>query len=193
MAGLPTIVYGIWGLTVLAPLLKGAYEGLHAILGWTPIFACEPAGGLSIATAGILLAVMVTPYMFAIVKETYRLIPMKYREAAWALGATRLEYTAIMVSMIKPAIVAAALLGFGRAASETVAVALVVGNSVAMPTCVIGPGITVSALIANQFPEANLYPLMQSALYTGGLVLLALGLASNALGLYLLSRVRRIA
>lgn len=190
MAGLPTIVYGVWGLVYLAPALNSVFTVLHQFLPWLPIFSCRPTGGLSVLTAGVILAVMVIPFMFAIIKEAYRAIPWTYKEAALALGMTRYEYTRLLFSMIKPAVIAAVLLGFGRTASETVAVALVIGNAMNIPACIIGPGITVSSLIANQFAESNLFPLMQNALYAGGLVLLVIGLASNAVGLYLLQRVR---
>ncbi len=189
MAGMPTIVYGVWGIGFLAPVLAPAYEYLSGALR-IPLFACEPAGGFSVLTAGLLLAVMIIPFIFAVVKEAYRGIPSIYREAALSLGMTKYEYTKLMLGMIKPAIVAGVLLGFGRAASETVAVALVIGNAFNIPLCIIGPGITVSSLIANQFSEANLYPLMQSVLYVGGLVLLVIGLASNFIGIIMLSRVR---
>lgn len=190
MAGLPTIVYGVWGLVYLAPTLNYVFAVLHSSLPWLPMFSCTPTGGLSVLTAGVILAVMVIPFMFAILKEAYRAVPWTYKEAALALGMTRYEYTRLLFSMIKPAVIAAVLLGFGRAASETVAVALVIGNAMNIPVCIIGPGITISSLIANQFAESNLFPLMQNALYAGGLVLLVLGLASNAVGLYFLQKVR---
>lgn len=190
MAGMPTIVYGVWGIGFLAPALSQVYSRLYDSLGFLPIFSCEPTGGFSVLTAGLLLAVMIIPFIFAVVKEAYRSIPATYREAALSLGMTRYEYTRLLLGMVKPAILAGVLLGFGRAASETVAVALVIGNAFNIPLCIIGPGITVSSLIANQFSEANLYPLMQNVLYLGGLVLLVLGLVSNLLGIILLSRVR---
>ena len=189
MAGMPTIVYGIWGIGFLAPALAPLYERLSGSLG-LPLFACEPTGGFAVLTAGLLLSVMIIPFVFAVVKEAYRAIPSIYREAALSLGMTRYEYTRLMLGMIRPAIIAGVLLGFGRAASETVAVALVIGNAFNLPLCIIGPGITVSSLIANQFSEANLYPLMQNVLYVGGLVLLVIGLVSNFLGILMLTRVR---
>ncbi len=193
MAALPTIVYGLWGLRVLAPLLRDyVYKPLHAVLGWTPFFSCQPVTGSGVLTASILLAVMITPYMFAVVREAYHSIPSTYREAVLALGATRFEASRLLLSMIKPVLVAAALLGFGRAAGETVAVALVIGSAFNPPVCLFAPSYTVSALIANQFGEATFYPYMLNALYFGGLVLLALGLASNALGLYYLGRVKGV-
>lgn len=193
MAGTPTILYGLWGLTVLAPALnRYVYQGLYDGLGpWAPVFSCPPStGGYNVLTASILLAVMITPFTFAIVKEAYESIPQAYKEAVAALGATRLEQTRILLSMIKPSVLAGALLGFGRAASETVAVALVVGNAANLPLCLLAPGYTISSLIANQFSEAGLHPMMEEVLFAGGLVLLLIGLASNSLGLWLLGRSR---
>lgn len=194
MAGVPTIVYGLWGLRVLAPFLRDTvYRPLHGLLGWIPLFSCDPLTGSGVLTASLLLAVMITPYMFAIIREAYHSIPSTYREAVLALGATRYEAVRILLSMTRPAIVAALLLGLGRAAGETVAVALVIGSAFNPPVCLFTPSYTISSLIANQFAESSFYPYMTSALYFGGLVLLVIGLALNAGGLYYLSRARRFA
>lgn len=192
LAGLPTIIYGLWGSSVLAPLLQETLlPGLHGILGWVPLFSCEPLTGRTILTAGILLALMVTPFTFALVREALSRIPQGVKEALWALGSTRLEYSLHLARMIRPSLLAGGLIAFGRAAGETVAVALVVGNSYTLPVCVNRPGVTVSALIANQFPESSLYPLMESTLYAGGLVLLALGALASAAGMIIQRRMSR--
>ncbi len=188
MAAIPTIVYGLWGLEVLAPLLKEhVYQGLNDKLGWVPLFSCKAYTGASYMTAGLLLAIIVLPYIYAIVREAYRSIPSKYRLAAYALGATRLETVRILVGIIRPAIAAAVLLAFGRAAGETVAVALVVGSAFNPPTCLLAPGYTIASLVANQFGESFYYPLMANALYLGGLILLVIGIVANILGLRLLA------
>ncbi len=193
MAGLPTIVYGLWGVEVLAPLLKHAvYDPLHSLLGFIPLFSCKPLSPYNIATAAVLLAIMILPYMVAVAREAYRSIPFTYREAILALGTTRYEYAKLMLSLAKPGIVAAALLGFGRAAGETVAVALVVGNAFNISPCLFKPGYTISALIANQFSMAPLYPYMMNVLFAGGLILLVLGLLANTLGVIMLERGRRM-
>lgn len=193
MTGLPTIVYGLWGAAVLAPLLGGTlYQWLYEALSFIPLFSCRPATGSTILTAGIILAIMITPFIYAVVRESYRQIPRTYKEAALALGTTRYEYTRIMMGMAKPAILAGALIGFGRAAGETVAVALVVGNTFNMPTCLLTPSYTISSLIANQFANAQLYPYMLNALVAGGLILLLLGIASNILGIMYLRRARYV-
>ncbi len=192
MAGIPTIVYGLWGMEVLGPFLhEHVYKGLYGLLGFVPLFSCRPLTGYNIATAGVLLSIMIFPYMVAISRDAYRAIPFTYREAALAIGANRYEYARIMLGMIKPGLIAAALLGFGRAAGETVAVALVVGNNPSLSSCILRPGTTISALIANQFANASLYPYMLNVLYFGGLVLLIIGMIANAIAVVLLSGVRK--
>ena len=192
MAGLPTIVYGLWGLEVLAPLLqKHIYSPLHQLLGFIPLFSCRPVTGFNLATAGVLLAIMILPYMVAVARDAYRAIPFTYKEAALAIGATRYEYAKIMLGLAKPGIVAAALLGFGRAAGETVAVALVVGNVPLVSGCLFKPAYTISSLIANQFSMAPLYPYMMSVLFTGGLILLAIGMAANTVAVIMIARARK--
>ncbi len=193
MAGMPTVIYGLWGLTFLAPLIHDyVMMPLHKYLGFTPLFSCQPVSGYSLLTASVILAVMVTPYTFALVKEAYSSIPMKYREAILSLGAGRFETASTLISMIKPAVVGAALLGVGRAASETVAVTMVIGNSPTISACLFSPGYTVSSLIATQYGEAFLYPYMTNALYASGLILLCAGLALNALGALLMRRWRSL-
>ena len=192
MAGLPTIVYGLWGLEVLAPFLREhIYSPLHQLLGFIPLFSCKPITGFNLATAGILLSIMILPYMVAVARDAYRSIPFTYKEAALAIGATRYEYAKIMMGLAKPGIIAAALLGFGRAAGETVAVALVVGNVPLVSGCLFKPAYTISSLIANQFSMAPLYPYMMSVLFTGGLVLLLIGMAANTVAVIMIARARK--
>ncbi|MEM0017257.1 MAG: phosphate ABC transporter permease subunit PstC [Candidatus Korarchaeum sp.] len=193
MAGLPTVLYGLWGVEVMIPFIRDSLmTPLHSYLPWIPLFSCEPLSGASFLSAGILLAIMIIPFMHSLVQDAYRSIPRTYREAALSLGANRYEYFRIMLSMIKPAVIASLLLGLGRASSETVAVALVVGNSFNLSPCLFSPGHTIPSLIANQFSESNFYPYMQSALYAGGLVLLLLGVASSITGLIMMRKVREM-
>ncbi len=193
MAGLPTIIYGLWGLEVMIPFLRRwVMEPLHLHLGFLPTFSCDPMSGASFLAAGLLLAIMIIPYMHGVIKEAYRQIPRTYREAALSLGATRYEYFRIMTSLIRPAVVAALLLGLGRAASETVAVALVVGNAFNVSPCLLAPGYTISSLIANQFTEASFFPLMENVMFAGSLVLLIIGMVFSGVGVIMMRRVRRI-
>lgn len=189
MAGLPTIIYGIWGAFVLVPMLKDyVMRPLYEHLGFIPFFSFEPAGGYSFLAAGVLLGIMVTPFASSIIREAYRMVPFTYREAAFSLGATRYEATKILLGYIKPAIVAGILLAFGRAIGETVAVSLVVGNTFNVHPSLFAPGYTISSLIANQFGNAFIYGYMVSALFAAGFFLFVIGLAVNVGGLIILRR-----
>ncbi|MCD6349163.1 MAG: phosphate ABC transporter permease subunit PstC [Candidatus Korarchaeota archaeon] len=193
MAGLPTIIYGLWGLEVMVPLLRESMMvPLYTSLGFLPPFSCDPLSGASFLSAGLLLAIMIIPFMHGVIKEAYRQVPRTYKEAALTLGATRYEYFRIMMSLIRPAVVAAVLLGLGRAASETVAVALVVGNAFNVSPCLFAPGYTISSLIANQFAEASFFPLMENVMFAGSLVLLALGMVFSGVGVVMMRKVRSL-
>ncbi|MEN3000061.1 MAG: phosphate ABC transporter permease subunit PstC [Acidilobaceae archaeon] len=191
MAGTPTILFGLWGLSFLGPLLKEFFmEPAHESLGFLPIFSCTPLSGTSILTAGIMLAVMIVPFMVAVIQESYKAIPATYKEAAWSLGLTRFEYVRLNLSMIFPAVVSAVLLGLGRASSETAAVALVVGNIYTLSFCMFSPTHTLTSIIAANFGEVEMYPYMRNALFAGGLFLLTFGMIVNALGIIMLRRIR---
>jgi len=189
MAATPTIVYGLWGLTYLAPAMARVMGWLHTHLGWLPFFSQPPPEtGTMFATAGVLLGIMATPYAAAVIREAYSMIPWHLREAAFGLGATRFEAIRILLSTIKPSIVAALALAFARSIGETVAVALVIGNGMNITLSVTSPGITVASLIALQFPVAGLYRYMESALFAGGLALFAIGVVVNAVAVSFMKR-----
>ncbi|MCD6323837.1 MAG: phosphate ABC transporter permease subunit PstC [Desulfurococcales archaeon] len=191
MAGLPTVLYGLWGAYVLAPFLKTyVLATLHKGLSWLPLFSCTPATPYTLLTAGVLLSIMVTPFLTSLTREAYELVPYTYREAALSLGLTRSEYITLLLSLIRPAVTAASLLSLGRAVGETIAVSMTVGNSFALTTCLLSPGYTVSSLIANQFSNAGFYRYMTSALYGAGLALLLTGLGLNLVGLKIMSEWR---
>ena len=191
MAGLPTVLYGVWGLAFLGPLLhKYVMSPVHSYLSIVPLFSCEPLSGATVFTAGVLLSIMITPFMVALVQESYKSIPYTLKEAAWSLGMTRYEYVKLNMRMIVPSIASAILLGFGRASSETAAVTLVVGNAVNIGYCVFAPAYTISSLVANQFTESQDFPYMLNALFAGGLILLVIGLIVNTIGVLMLRRVR---
>ncbi len=188
MAATPTIIYGIWGMAYLAPLMHRVLLLLHHHLSWLPFFSEPPTTGYTIGTAGILLGIMATPYAAAVIREAYSMIPTHLREAAYAIGATRFEVVRILVSLIKPSILAGLALAFARAIGETVAVSLVIGNSFNISPSITVPGYTVSSLIASQFANAGLYMYMESALFAGGLVLFIVGLVVNALTIWYMKR-----
>lgn len=191
MAGLPTIIYGIWGAFILAPFLKTyVMTPLYEYLSFIPLFSYKPYSGYSYLTAGTLLGIMVTPFATSIIRESYRMIPYKYREAVFALGATRYEATKVLLGLIKPSIVAGTIPAFGRAIGETVAVSLVVGNTFNIHPSLFSPGYTISSLIANQFGNAFIYEHMIPALFAAGLFLFIIGLLVNILAIYILRRWR---
>ena len=134
------------------------------------------------------MGIMSVPYVAALIREAYIMIPRSIREAIYALGATKSEAIRVFLGYIKPVVIAAALLGFGRAAGETVAVALVVGDTFKISISPFTPGYTIAALIATQYGNAFLYRYMESALFAGGLMLLLIGVAVNTAGIALMNR-----
>jgi len=192
MAGLPTIIYGIWGVFVLVPFMKRyvmtpLYEHLHFI----PLFSTPPISGFSYLSAGVLLGIMVTPFSSAIIREAYQMVPFRYREGAYALGLTRYEATKVLLGYIKPAIYSGLVLAFGRAIGETVAVSLVIGNSFNLTPSIFSPGYTISSLIANQFGNSFIYGHMRPVLYAAGLVLFLIGFLVNLAGMFILRRWKK--
>ncbi|XRO75852.1 phosphate ABC transporter permease subunit PstC [Methanocaldococcus sp. 28A] len=191
MAGLPTIIYGIWGAFILVPLLRDyIMKFLYEHFSFIPLFNYPPLSGYSYLSAGVLLGIMVTPFAAAIIREAYAMIPSVYKEGLIALGATRYETTKVLIKYIRPAIISGLILAFGRALGETVAVSLVIGNSFNLTYKLFAPGYTISSLIANQFGNAALYEYMTSTLYAAGLVLFVIGLIVNLIGIYYLKRWR---
>jgi phosphate transport system permease protein len=178
LAGVPSIVYGMWGLFVLAPLLRKPIEPwLKAHLGWISLFN-GPAIGLGFLLAGIVLAVMILPTITAIARDALAAIPRLEREAAYALGATRWEVSRSVLRSAKAGLFAAATLGLGRALGETIAVTLVIGNVPKLSARLFDPGQTIASTLATQIGEAS-DPLFVSALIGLGLVLFVLTLAVN--------------
>ncbi len=189
MAGLPTIIYGIWGVFALVPFLKKyIMDPLYENFSFIPLFSYPPVSGYSYLSAGVLLGIMVAPFATAVIREAYRMVPFTYREAVFALGATKYEATKVIIGYIKPAIIAGTILAFGRAIGETVAVSLVIGNTFNISPSLFAPGYTISSLIANQFGNAFIYEYMVSALFAAGLSLFFIGLAINLLAFYFLKR-----
>ena len=189
MACLPTVIYGLWGMKVLAPFIRDHVAfPISRIFGWIPYLATYSPSGHCIFTAAVVLAAMITPYTTAIIRESYAMVPFTYREAIWSLGATRTEAIRLLIGMVKPAIVSATALGFGRAIGETIAVSMTVGNAFNMSLSPFAPGYTVSSLLASQFGNAFTYGYMSSALYGATLVMLAIGMGSTTLGVYIASR-----
>jgi phosphate transport system permease protein len=178
LAAVPSVVFGLWGVFVLVPFLGAhAWGPISSAFGGVPIFA-GPATGRSLATAGLLLAIMAVPIITAITREVVSTVPTSQREAALALGATRWEVVrTVVLPHSRAGIIGAVMLGFGRAVGETIAVALVVGSAAVVDPSLFHPGYSMASVIANEFPEATGVHI--EALVAVGVVLFLLTLVIN--------------
>ena len=181
VAAVPSVIYGLWGIFVLAPLLRTYVQpALGKTLGFLPLFQGPPYG-VGMLAAGIILAIMVVPYITAVSREVLLAVPNTQREAALALGATRWETTRIGVLRYgRSGLVGAILLGLGRALGETMAVTMVIGNRPEVAISLFAPGYTMASVIANEFTEAT-SEIYLSALIEIGLLLFVLTIVVNAL------------
>ena len=180
LAAIPSVVYGRWGSFVLAPLIRN-YIGpfLQDNFGWLPLFQGRLTG-IGMLTAGIILALMITPIITAVVRDVLEAVPVTQREAALALGATRWETTVIVLGNAASGIAGAIVLGLGRAIGETMAVTMVIGNSPQISMSLFEPANTIASLLAANFAEAT-DRLYMSALIEIGLVLFLVTFVVNAL------------
>ena len=190
LAAIPSVVYGLWGVFFLLPLLREQLmpflrDTLH--LGATPFFT-GPASGPSMLAAGLILSIMVLPYIAAVSREVLMAVPRSQREAALALGATRWEtITGAVVPYARSGIIGGVILGLGRALGETMAVTMVIGNRHELSASLFAPGYTMASLIANEFSEATT-DLHLSALMAVGFVLFLITLIVNAIARWLVWR-----
>jgi len=170
LAAIPSVVYGLWGIFVLAPTLREHVEPLlQRWFGWLPLFQ-GPITGIGLLTGGIILAIMVTPIITAVVRDVLAAVPVSQREAALALGATRWETTRVVLANAASGIAGAIILGLGRAIGETMAVTMVIGNRPQISASLFAPSYTIASVIANEFTEAT-DDLYLSALVEIGLIL----------------------
>jgi len=190
LAAVPSVVYGLWGVFVLVPFLtKQVWLPLSNHLSFIPLFA-NFASGRDFATAGVILALMVTPIISAICREVFRTVPPDERESALALGATRWEMIRLAVlPRSRQGIVAAVMLGFGRAVGETIAVAYLIGGVPNKITAnLFQQGSSIAANIALQFNEAASLPLFKSALIALGVILFVITLLINVVARLIIRR-----
>ena len=190
LAAIPSVVYGLWGMLVLAPFLNPSYLWLNENFGWIPFFEGPvSATGRTMMTVGIVLAIMILPIMAALIREIFLQTPRLHEEAALALGATRWEVIKMAVLPFgKAGIISSAMLGLGRALGETMAVALVLSGSGVITFALLtstNPN-TIAANIALQFPESS--GTYTSLLIATGLVLFAITMAINMLARWVISR-----
>ncbi len=189
LAAIPSIVYGLWGVFVLAPMVRALQARLPDALRTLPFFSGPPLG-VGLLTAAVVLAVMITPFTATVAREVLKAVPPAQREAAYALGATRWEAVRLALHYGRVGIVGAVTLGLGRALGETMAVTMVIGNNPQLALSIFAPQHTMAAVIANEFTEAT-GPLYVNALVEIGLVLLVVTVAVNALSRLLIWRVAR--
>ena len=191
LAAIPSVVYGLWGIFVLLPLLREHVmpflaDTLH--LGATPLFS-GPAYGPSMLAAGVILVIMVLPYISAVSREVLLAVPRSQREAALALGATRWEMIwGAVLPYARSGIIGGVILGLGRALGETMAVTMVIGNRHELAASLFAPGYTMASLIANEFSEAT-GDLHLAALMATGFTLFAVTLLVNVLARWLVWQV----
>jgi phosphate transport system permease protein len=181
LAAVPSVVYGLWGIFVLAPLMRvWVQPALGASLGFLPLFQGAPYG-VGMLTAGIILAIMTVPFITTVGREVLLAVPNHQREAALALGATGWETTRMAVlNYARSGLIGAVLLGLGRALGETMAVTMVIGNRPEISASLFAPGYTMASVLANEFTEAT-SDLYLAALVEIGLLLLIVTVVVNAL------------
>jgi len=179
LAGIPSVIYGFWGLFVFVPIVRK----LEMKIGIPPY-------GVGIFTASVILAVMVVPYASSIGREVISLVPSDVKEAAYSLGATRQEVIMkVILPYARSGIMAGILLALGRALGETMAVTMVIGNSNFLPRSMFSPGNTMASVIANEFTEAT-GRLYLSSLIEIGLLLFLVTVVINITGRYIIKKVR---
>jgi phosphate transport system permease protein len=189
LAAIPSVVYGLWGIAVVIPIVQQFGGILANSLGFLPLFQ-GPAFGNSTLTASLVLALMVLPTITAISRTTLANLPLTLREGSYAIGATRWETIfRVLLPSAAPGIVAATILAFGRAMGETMAVAMLIGNSPRLSWSLLSPGGTLAGLLANQFGEAS--GMQISALMYAALALVLLTLVVNMIGEAVLRHVEK--
>jgi phosphate transport system permease protein len=191
LAAVPSVIYGLLGIFLLVPVLESAVvPALRALFGFLPVFS-GPFYGVSIFSAGVVLAIMVVPFIVSISREILLSVPQDQREAALALGATKWESTwKIVVPYALRGILGSVFLALARALGETMAVTMVIGNTPQIPNSLFAPGYSIAAVIANEFSEAT-GELYQQTLIELGLVLFALTMIMNGLARALVLSVGR--
>ncbi len=178
LAGIPSIIYGMWGLFVLAPKLsEHVYPWIDTYLGPIPLLGKLFAGpplGIGLLTAGIVLAIMVIPFVSSVMREVFLTVPGRLKESAYALGSTRWEVAwDVVLPYTRSAVIGGVFLGLGRALGETMAVTFVIGNAYQISASLLEPGTSIASTIANEFAEAT-DPLHRGSLLALGFVLFLL-------------------
>src|SRR5882724_7501656 len=195
LAGIPSIIYGIWGLFIFAPFLQRTVQPfLIATFGNIPVLSTLFAGppyGIGMLTAGLILAIMVLPFVTSISRDVFEAVPPVLKEAAYGVGCTTWEVVRnVVLPYARVGVIGGVMLGLGRALGETMAVTFVIGNAHRISSSLIAPGTTISAAIANEFTEA-VGDLYTSSLIALGLILFIITFIVLALAKLLLLRLER--
>jgi len=195
LAGIPSIIYGIWGLFVFAPFLQETLQPfLIDTLGNLPVIAplfSGPPYGIGVLTSGLILAIMVLPFVTSISRDVFEAVPGVLKEAAYGVGCTTWEVVRyVVLPYARVGVIGGVMLGLGRALGETMAVTFVIGNAHRISASVLAPGTTISATIANEFTEA-VGDLYTSALIELGLILFVITFIVLAIARYMLMRIER--
>jgi phosphate transport system permease protein len=189
LAAIPSVIYGLWGIFVLVPVLRdGFMKPVTKYLGWIPLFK-GPVYGPSMLAAGVLLSIMIVPFILSVSREVLATIPQRQKEAVLSLGGTRWEMLRIVIGQhCVPGIFGATILGLGRALGETMAVTMVIGNRPEAILSLFQPGYSMAAVIANEFTEA-VGDAHLSSLVLIGLILFAMTLAVNLAAKWILTKM----
>ena len=189
LAAIPSIVYGLWGVFVLVPIVRQLEVNTPVWLKAVPLFSGPPLG-VGMLSAAIILSIMVIPFTSSVAREVLKTVPQAQREGAYALGATRWEAIRMALFFARTGVIGAVMLGFGRALGETMAVTMVIGNNPQITASLYAPQYTMAAVIANEFTEAT-DDIYLSALVEIGLVLFVITLIINALSRLLIWSMAR--
>src|SRR3954471_4052576 len=195
LAGLPSIIYGIWGLFVFAPFLQDTLQPfLIATFGNVPVLSSLFAGppyGIGVLTAGLILAIMVLPFITSISRDVFDAVPPVLKEAAYGVGCTTWEVVRyVVVPYTRVGVIGGIMLGLGRALGETMAVTFVIGNAHKISASILAPGTTISATIANEFTEA-VGDLYTSSLIALGLILFVITFIVLSAARFMLARIEK--
>jgi phosphate transport system permease protein len=195
LAGIPSIIYGIWGLFVFAPFLQQTLQPfLITLFGNIPLLSAVFAGppyGIGVLTAGLILAIMVLPFITSISRDVFDAVPPVLKEAAYGIGCTTWEVVRyVVLPYTRVGVIGGIMLGLGRALGETMAVTFVIGNAHRVSASILAPGTTISATIANEFTEA-VGDLYTSSLIALGLILFVITFIVLAAARYLLLQIER--
>lgn len=189
LAAIPSVVYGLWGVFVLVPLIRPFGLLLYTHLSWIPLFSTPPVGP-GLLPASLVLAVMLLPIITAVSRNALASVPVDLRQAAYAVGSTRLEaLTGVIIPAALSGIISGIMLALGRAMGETMAVTLLIGNAIQIPKSLFDSGSTISSLLANQFAEAS--GLQVAALMYAALALFVLTLIVNILAQVIVQRFQQ--